>query len=43
VFVGDSRVNQTKEEILDACGYDDETEVKIIKFRSSNDRISVPV
>ena len=43
VFVGDSRVNQTKEEILDACGYDDGTEVKIIKFRSSNDRISVPV
>ena len=43
VFVGDSRVNQTKEEILDACGYDDGTEVKIVKFRSSNDRISVPV
>ena len=43
VFVGDSRVDQTKEEILDACGYDDGTEVKIVKFRSSNDRISVPV
>ena len=43
VFVGDSRDDQTKEEILDACGYDDGTEVKIIKFRSSNDRISVPV
>lgn len=43
VFVGDSRVNQTKEEILDACGYDDGTEVKIVKFRPSYDSISVPV
>lgn len=43
VFVGDSRVDQTKEEILDACGYDDGTEVKIIKFRDSHDRFSVPV
>ena len=43
VFVGDSRVDQTKEEILDACGYDDGTEVKIVKFRSSYDSISVPV
>lgn len=41
VFVGASRANQTKEDILDACGYDNGTEVKIVKYRGQEDRFAV--